>query len=220
MRTSTLAAVVTGSFLLAGCGGGRLLPVPPAYRTGFTGTWILNRELSTGDMRDQDAGASGGREGGYGRGGFGRGGFRRGGEGGEGGGGFDRGGFGGGGYVDRAAMQDLRSMMEAAPRLDITVQDSTVTIRAEGDQGDDVSARLDGETVATELPDGHKLKTKAEFKGKNDVLVIERSVSDGGSVSERISLTPEKDRIIIYVDLSGGPLGGRTLRRVYDRQKS
>ncbi len=109
-------------------------------------------------------------------------------------------------------------MAEPSPQLDITVEDSTLTIEA-GRQADErVSARLDDKGVEMELPDQHKLKTKASFDGKNDEIILERSVSDGGSVVQKFSLTPQADRIIVEVTLKGGRMGNRTMRQVYDRR--
>lgn len=210
MRISSLAALVASSFLAAGCGGAHLLPVPPAYRTGFTGTWILNRDLSTSMTLGGEArGVADGRGGEMGGGRYGD-------EDGEG----REGRFAPGGHVDSLARKDLMRTIEAAPRMDLTLRDSTVTLQTGRFADERVTARLDDKTVEVKLPDGHKLRTKARFEGKNDVLVIDRSIAGSGSVEEKFRLTPGKDRIIVDIDVSEGPRGGRTLRHVYDREKS
>ncbi len=124
-----------------------------------------------------------------------------------------------GGHHDRLAMEDLMHMVTPSPQMDIALRDSTVEIRAGRQAEERVAARLDNNTVKVKLPDGHTLETKARFDPDKNELVVERSVSKGGSVVKKFSLTPNRDRLIVEVSVSGDPLGGRTVRQVYDRKK-
>lgn len=110
-------------------------------------------------------------------------------------------------------------MVRPSPQMDITLRDSTVEIRGGRQAVERVSARLDNNTVEVKLPDGHTLKTQARFDPKNYELVVERSVSKGGSVVKKFSLTPNRERLIVEVDVSGNPMGGQTIRQVYDRKQ-
>ncbi len=238
MRTTIFATVLGGAILsLSACGGGgRLEPVPPAYRTGFTGRWLLNRDLTTnmgapgsGEARGApgteggggyggEGGGYGGRGGGYGgRGGYGGYGGR-GGDGDEGGRPGGREGRGGGRF-DRVAMRETMQLLTPSPMLELELRDSTVTIETGRQSDEKLTLPLDDKKVETELPEKHKLDAQAKFDPKDDVLVVQRSVSGGGSVVEKYTLTPEADRIIVEVTFKGGPGGSRKLRRVYDREK-
>ncbi len=230
MRAPILTTLLGGTLLsLAACGGGHLEPVPPAYRNGFTGIWILNHDLTT----DVGAGAqrARGAPGVVGRGRMGGGGFvgRGGGYGGRGGDEHGRGGEEGGergegarrgGGFDRVAMRETMRLLTPPSQMEIALRDSSVSIESGRQSDERFTVPLDEETRETALPDDHKLKTKARFDPKDDILVVERSVSSGGSVVEKYTLTPQADRIIVEVTLKGGPGGNRTLRRVYDREKA
>jgi len=130
----------------------------------------------------------------------------------------DEGGRGGRGRgFDRVAMRETMHLLAPASRMEIVMRDSSVSIETGRRADEKITLPLDDQTVETPLPDDHKLEMKARFDPKDDVLVVERSVSGGASLVERYTLTPHSDRVIVQVTFKGGPGGSRTLRRVYDR---
>jgi hypothetical protein len=179
-----------------------------AQHPDLSGHWTLNPQLSE-NPRDMMQGrdSSGGRM----RGGFGGGGRR----GGFGGG---RGGYrgGGGGMSDeqRARMRQTMQLVFTAPAtLVISGADSIVTIVAEGD------------TLAL-LTNGRKIRREAKSEGEGAVdikgrwqgndLVVERSVSGGGKVTEDYLRSADGKQLFVIVSVDSGRGRSITFRRIYD----
>lgn len=183
-----------------------------AQHPDLSGHWALNQAQSE-NPRDMipDRDSSGGRMRGGERGGRGGFGGRRGGFGGG------RGGYrgGGGGMSDeqRARMRQTMDLVYTAPAsLVIVAADTSVTLVAEGD------------TLV--LPtNGRKIRREAAREGEGAVdikgrwqgndLVVERSVSGGGKVTEDYLRSADGKQLFVIVSYDGG---GRSIsfRRIYD----
>ena len=171
-----------------------------------SGRWVLNKGQSENPrdmMQGRDSGGGGGgmrggrRMGGGGRGGFG-------------------GGGGGGGTSDeqRARMRQTRDLAFTAPAtLEITAGDSSVTLAADGDK---LALTTDGRKVRREPQaegDG-AVDIKAHWQG-ND-LIVERSVSGGGKISEDYMRSIDGKQLYVIVNFDGGRGRSITFRRIYD----
>ncbi len=172
----------------------------------LSGRWVLNKGQSENPrdmMQGRDSGGGGGgmrggrRMGGGGRGGFG-------------------GGGGGGGTSDeqRARMRQTRDLAFTAPAtLEITAGDSSVTLAADGDK---LALTTDGRKVRREPQaegDG-AVDIKAHWQG-ND-LIVERSVSGGGKISEDYMRSIDGKQLYVIVNFDGGRGRSITFRRIYD----
>jgi hypothetical protein len=201
-------AVIAALVLLGGAAG--------AQHPDLSGRWVLNKGVSDNPrdmMRGGDSG--GGRSGGGGgmrsgrRGGFGGGG-------GGGGGRMGRGGGGGGGMSDeqRARMRQTMDLAFTAPAsLEIASGDSSVTLSADGDK---LALTTDGRKVHREpQADGDgAVDIKARWQG-ND-LIVERSVSGGGKISEDYMRSVDGKQLYVIVNFDGGRGRSITFRRIYD----
>ena len=175
-----------------------------AQHPDLSGRWVLNKGQSE-NPRDMTQG----RDSGGGGGGGGMRGGRR-------GGGF-RGGRGGGGSVSdeqRARMRQTRDLAFSTPAsLEITAGDSSVTLSADGDQ---LALTTDGRKVRREpQADGEgAVDIKARWQGKD--LIVERSVSGGGKISEDYMRSIDGKQLYVIVNFDGGRGRSMTFRRIYD----
>ena len=183
----------------------------------LSGRWVLNKGQSENPrdmMQGRDSGGGGAGMRGGRRGGFG------GGVGGERMGGGGRGGFGGGGGgggtsdEQRARMRQTRDLAFTAPAtLEITAGDSSVTLAADGDK---LALTTDGRKVRREPQaegDG-AVDIKAHWQGKD--LIVERSVSGGGKISEDYMRSIDGKQLYVIVNFDGGRGRSITFRRIYD----
>jgi len=172
----------------------------------LSGRWVLNKGQSENPrdmMQGRDSGGGGGgMRGGRRMGGGGRGGF---------------GGGGGGGSISdeqRARMRQTRDLAFTAPAtLEITAGDSSVTLAADGDK---LALTTDGRKVRREPQaegDG-AVDIKAHWQG-ND-LIVERSVSGGGKISEDYMRSIDGKQLYVIVNFDGGRGRSITFRRIYD----
>jgi len=199
--------------------GGTAARAARAQHPDLSGHWVFNQGQSDNPRNMMPAGDSGGGGRLGGRGGFGGG---RGGR--MGGGGGGRGGFGGaagggrisGGMSDdqRARMRQTMDLAFTAPAsLEIAAGDSSVTLAADGDK-----------LVLT--TDGRKVRREAKVEGEGAVdikgrwqgndLVVERSVSGGGKVSEDYLRSSDGKQLYVIVNFDGGRGRSITFRRIYD----
>lgn len=228
---STLVALGAAAALSNGCGGGvkHISEITPVRQQRLTGHWVLNDKESTrpDSMLGRAAGRSGGGRpqppaGGSGGGIGGRGGGGAGGRGGAGGiggrGGGRGGGFGGGApssapRVNPAAMQASRRMMMAREeKLDVALTDSAAVVTYPGEEPWMLPF---GKTVKRKVADDVTLSAKAEWD--NERLVVTRSISGGGKVTETFEPGLDAGRLVVDVDVSmgsGGRAGGG-FQRVY-----
>ena len=171
-----------------------------AQHPDLAGHWVFNQAQSDNPRDMMQARDSG-------RGGFGgrMGGGRRGGQGG-----------GGGGLSDdqRARMRQTMDLVLNAPAsLVIAARDSSVTLVTDGD------------TLVLST-DGHKVRREAKVEGEGAVdikghwqgndLVVERSVSGGGKVSEDYLRSSDGKQLFVIVSFDGGRGRSIMFRRIYD----
>lgn len=169
-------------------------------RPDFSGTWLLNEELSDdleeklAEMRSQAGRGGGARGGGRGRGG--RGGGRGGGEDGQG----------------RAA-----AIQRGAERLTITQQESSMSITDGSDRQRTVT--LDGEPTAVPTPRGDEIEISAEWK-RGDRLEWTIARPERPEVTELYELIAEGERLYVTVNFEGGDRRpALKFRRVYEREE-
>ena len=189
------AVPVALTLTLASCGGSsrHIGEITPEVEDRLSGTWVLNAEESD-DPAEAMAAArpAEGQPGRGGRGGVAPGGgpTGRGGVPGAGGrGGMPgsgravppRDGQGGGGRADNPEAQraTLRLMTVPPRHLEVSLSDSLVTLAY---AASDVWVLPFGETVKRESDGGLSFEAKAEWE--NDRLIVRRSVSGGGAVTE------------------------------------
>ncbi len=185
-----------------------------AQHPDLSGRWVLNKGQSENPrdmMQGRDSGGGGG-------GGGMRGGRRGGGRmGGGGRGGFGGGGGGGGGGISdeqRARMRQTRDLAFTAPAsLEIAAGDSSVTLSADGDK---LALTTDGRKVRREpQAEGEgAVDIKARWQGKD--LIVERSVSGGGKISEDYMRSIDGKQLYVIVNFDGGRGRSITFRRIYD----
>jgi hypothetical protein len=213
MRTRlTLATVFIGA-LGGACTArpARAASPTPDARPNLTGAWRLNVQESD-DPRAalrQRAGRGGGRGGDFGAGGVGG---RAGGFGGRGGG-FGGGRLGGspGGPPEETRGGRFERLQERFQTLTIAHAEPMLRVTY-GDARED-----------TFYTDGRKVKREDEVgfaevrtRWKKARVVIERR-TPRGQASETIELLPGAQRLVVVSKMPAGPMGGLTLKRVYDR---
>lgn len=222
-RLPALPILFGAALIGASCGGGpkHIGEITPVVSQRLAGPWALNENES--DDPEQ-AMRPPGRQGGERPGGEGRppGGGQPG-MGGRGGGwqgGRPGGRMGGqrpGGSVNRAALQAIRRIATVAPRtLELAVSDSLVTLYIPREEpwvlpfGEKVK-RQEGEDV--------EIEAKAEWQAGR--LVVTRSASGGGSVSEMFMPSVDGRKLTVDVQISLGQMGGDVeFHRVYDQHKT
>ncbi len=178
-------------------------------RPDFTGSWVLNEELSENPRDKMRQSMGGGRSGGGGMGGGGRGGGSGMGGGGRGGGsgmgGGGRGGSMGGSGMggDREAMrQRFADAAAKAARLEIT-------------QGEELSILYADGSLRVVPVDGEAGDIKSHWKG--DRLVVELKGDGGRQIKETLQLAEDGARLHVTTRMSGD-LNRPTISflRVYD----
>lgn len=234
--TLAMSLAMTLAMGLAACGGGpmHIGDITPVVQERLSGAWVLNADESddpqeamaaarpregTGARRPGGGAQPGGGAmppGGGGMPGTGRGGMTgAGGRGGMPGGAAGRGAMPGGGARGGGNPEALRTLMRLVTvpprRLAVALSDSLVKV---GYTAQDVWVLPFGEKVKRNLGDDMTLEAKAEWD--NDRLVVRRSVSGGGSVTETYMPSADGRRLTVMVEMSGGPGGGFEVRRVYD----
>ena len=113
----------------------------------------------------------------------------------------------------RARMrQTMRLAFDPPEALTISETDSTVTLAA--DSTDTLTLHSDGRKLKQKVDGGGDIETKAHWQG-ND-LVVERTVSGGGKVTEDYLRSQDGKQLYVIVGFTG--LRGRSIqfRRVYD----
>jgi hypothetical protein len=110
--------------------------------------------------------------------------------------------------------ETLRLVWEAAPQLEISQTDSTVTL-VRPEAGDTVLLKADGQTVKGQPARGPAIATTTLWQGGQ--LFIERDVDGGGKVTEIYAREPNDPRLYVGVRTEGGRLLRKfQLLRVYD----
>lgn len=220
-RLPSLPILFGAALVAASCGGGpkHVGEITPVVTQRLAGPWALNEnESDDPEQAMRPPGGPGGeRPGGEGRRPAGGGqpgvGGRGGGMAGGPPGGGRMGGRRPGGAVNRAAMQAIRRIATVAPRtLELAVSDSLVTLYVPREEpwvlpfGEKVK-RQEGEDV--------EIEAKAEWKAGR--LVVTRSASGGGYVSEMFMPSVDGRKLTVDVQISLGPMGGDVeFHRVYD----
>jgi hypothetical protein len=196
--------VVIGAVFMA-CGSSQRFDKVAPEDVDLAGTWVLNTEESDnpGPPTDQ-VGAPGMGE---------RGGMMPppGGMGGRPGGPGGRGGMGG---MDPEEMrQTMDVVREAARRIDLLQDDSTVTLKY--DQRPPLVLHIDGRELEQQLPSDTKLKIRAGWQGR--YFVVERKIDGGGTITEQYykSSVTDQLQIITRVELGRMPQPMEFMR-VYD----
>jgi hypothetical protein len=118
-----------------------------------------------------------------------------------------------GGSVNRAAMLAIRRIATIAPRtLDLSVNDSLVTLSIPREEP---LVLPFGEKVKRQAADDVEIEAKAEWKEGR--LVVTRSASGGGSVTETFMPSVDGRKLTVDVQLSLSRMGGDVeFQRVYD----
>ena len=160
----------------------------------------------TSRPRGGSPGGFGGRRGGGGFGG-GRGGF---------GGGRGAGGRGGGGGVSDEARERMGQTMRLAfdPPHAVTISETDSTVTLVANSVDTLTLTTNGRKLKQKVVGGGDIEAKAHWQG-ND-LVVERTVSGGGKVTEDYLRSQDGKQLYVIVGFTG--LRGRSIefRRVYD----
>lgn len=217
MRIGFVAAVAC-----AACAGGTppQQSAPQVPHGNISGHWQYDAQASRapGDSGagggTRGEGEQGGEEAGRRRfgGGGGFGGRRGGGERGGGMAGGDRGESRGGGSEGMRAT--MRLIWEAAPQMEISQTDSTVTL-VRPEAGDTALLKADGQTVKGQPARGPAIATTTLWQGGQ--LFVERDVDGGGRVTEIYAREPNDPRLYVGVRAEGGRLPRKfQLLRVYD----
>jgi hypothetical protein len=165
-----------------------------AQNTGFNGQWILNLDESEDGHVKFQAAIREARASGMGGGG------RR-----------PPPGAGGG---NRGSMQEtLRMLVNGAMRLNITVDDSTVTVvTAEGSR---MMFYPDGRKIETSVEGAGTIETKAQWKGNK--LVVERKTEGGMKITSNYELKSDGTKLHVKMKFEGGRLPVKVeVLRVYD----
>ena len=101
----------------------------------------------------------------------------------------------------------------APASLEIAATDSSVTLSADGDK---LALTTAGRKVRREpQADGEgAVDIKARWQGKD--LIVERSVSGGGKISEDYMRSIDGKQLYVIVNFDGGRGRSITFRRIYD----
>jgi hypothetical protein len=186
----------------------------PDQRPTYAGRWTYNDSLSDHPRDELAADSADGRRT---RRGIGVNAGGRGARGGIGGGG--RGGFGGGelgGQMDpgqRAAIRATLDLVTNTPIVvDITQADTAFTFTADG--GVALVLPVNGREVKTKLDEDVEVKIKGKWQAAR--FVVERKVSNGGTVTEEYVKSADGKQLYVIVKVEG--LRGRAIqfRRIYD----
>jgi hypothetical protein len=199
-RLLPLSVVISAVF--TACGSAQSFDKVAPEDVDLAGTWILNSEESDnpGPPPDQQGPPDMGERGTMRPppGGMGR---RPGGPGGMGG-------------MDPEKMrQTMDIAREAARRIDLLQDDSTVTLSY--DQRTPLVLHIDGRELAQQLPSDTKLKIRAGWQGSH--FVVERKIDGGGTITEQYFKSPVTDQlqVITRIELGRMPRPMEFLR-VYD----
>ena len=114
----------------------------------------------------------------------------------------------------RTRMRQTMDLAFTAPAsLEIAAADSSVTLSADGDK---LALTTDGRKVRREAQaDGDgAVDIKARWQGKD--LIVERSVSGGGKISEDYMRSLDGKQLYVIVNFDGGRGRSITFRRIYD----
>lgn len=216
-----LAAAVPLSLALVACGGGpkHIDDITPVVQGRLSGVWLLNAEESDDPQEAMTAarpqeGAQGRRVGGGMSPGSGRTGGRGGmpGAGGRPGPEGGRSREGGNGAPKPEAVQAMRRLVTVPPRhMRLQLSDSSVTVAY---APEDVWVLAFGDKVKRDMGDGVELQARADWEEGR--LVVSRSMSGGGSVTETYMPSVDGKKLTVVVETSMGGRGGVEFRRVYD----
>jgi len=209
-----LAALLPALFS-AGCGSKQPAENIPPEILDLSGSWTLNADESEDLARVlQDMRAQGGRTGLQPQGGRPPGGGPPSGMGGR----RPTGGARPGGAASEAqlqAMQRTRQLIQRSRmRLVVSQDDSTLTLVY--GRGDSLRIDANGRKLEQDLGEDFKIENKGEWKGKE--FVLERRVENGGKITERYFLSPERDRLHVITSVELGRMARPIeFHRVYDR---
>jgi hypothetical protein len=203
LRMNPTRAVALAALLL----GGAAAPSAFAQRPDLAGRWTFNAAQSDNPRAMLQAGDSAGGESRGGRGGRGWGGRR---------GGTEGGGGGRGGMNDEQRARQRQTMQlvfEPPPAFTIAQTDSTVGFAP--DSGAALVLYSDGRKLKQPVEGGGDLELKARWQGYD--LVVERTVSGGGKVTEDYLRSQDGKQLFVIVNFEGARGRPITFRRVYDR---
>ncbi len=118
----------------------------------------------------------------------------------------------------RQQMQEtLRMLSEAAMRLNIVAEDSTVTVVAA--EGSRMIFYPDGREIEIPVEGAGTVQTKAEWKG--DKLRVERRFEGGMKVTSEYEIKSDGAQLHVKVKFEGGRIPGKVeVLRVYDAESS
>lgn len=117
--------------------------------------------------------------------------------------------------TQQQAMQRTRQLIQRSRmRLVVSQDDSTLTLVY--GRGDSLRIDANGRKLEQDLGEDFKIENKGEWKGRE--FVLERRVENGGKITEKYFLSPERDRlhVISSVELGRMPRPFE-FHRVYDR---
>ena len=125
---------------------------------------------------------------------------------------------GGGGSNRQQQMQEtMRMLVDAAMRLNIVVEDSTVTIVAA--EGSRIILYPDGRKVETSVEGAGGIETKAQWKG--DKMVVERKMEGGMKITSEYEIKSDDAQLHVKMKFEGGRIPGKVeVLRVYDADSS
>lgn len=203
----------------AGCAGGSAPETggidPEVFRSRFSGQWVLDETVSEdpSEAVDPEAirrgpGAGGGAPGI---------GIPTGGGDARGGGGNVQGGAGAPrpSAPDTEALQVTLDLFRTVPqRFSLRVEESTITTTWLGPDGRrEGRMEIAGDGSSTDLGD-RRIETRAAWEGRR--LRIERRVSDGAVVVDRIEALGDGDRLLVTRTLEGLPMEIRPVRLAFE----